>query len=180
MSKIISFDCKQFPAPLSDRNHQQEKNLTTDKTLSCKSQNFVNLSNTQNRSEFMSQVKDTIDQLRLDSLHGKDRRRFKEYLDLKAGVIKSQKPPRVPAKILVGMRAKAKKREQKAKEEERKNSDHHLVAELISEKTRPPKERYELREKEKNAVKERERGLMLSHALKARQGQKPKPFRPPN
>jgi hypothetical protein len=174
MSKVVSFDCKQFPG----RPFQRKKDPVTEQAAPYQPK-LTNLSNSKNRAEFMSQVRDTIDQLRVNSLHGKDRRRLKEYLDLKAGVIKAQKPPRVPAKILVGMRAKAKKRDQKAREDLRRNGDHHLVSELVSDKIRPPKERYELREKEKNALKERERGLMLSHALKARQGQKPKPFRPP-
>ena len=124
-------------------------------------------------------MKESIDQLRLNSLYGKDRRRFKELVDLKAGVVRPQKPPRIPAKILVGMRKKLKKREQKEREEEKSNADHHLVTDLISGKFRPPKDRYEMRNKEKKIERERERGLMLSRSLKARQGQKPKPFKPP-
>lgn len=175
---IVAFDCTKFP-PLkkseSSKTNQstQPINGASDSNQNISSILSLNNKNKDDNKELFSQVKFSMDKMKAESLFGKDRRRFLEQMSLSSGASKPQKPPRVPSKILNGMRLKAKKREIK----ERDNKEEYVH--FNSEKIRPPRERYEMRGKEKKRVKEHERGLMLSRSLKKRQNQKIKPFKPP-
>ncbi len=173
---VVAFDCSQFPS-LSNKpktNIQNENQLL--KQNKEAQEKAIAISNLKTRDLF-HQVQHSIDDLRANSLVGKQRRRFLEQVAIREGSKRLENAPKVPSKILAGMRKKAKKRETRAREENKAMggapSSHLLTSGTIRV------QKYEMRNKEQRKVKDRERGLMLSHALKKRETQKPKPFRPP-
>ena len=175
-SQVVAFDCSSFPS-LSAKKTVANSTSSTSNIQNEKMTERANNITSLNSRQLFEQVQHSIDGLRSQALVGKQRRRFLEQVAIREGTQKLEKAPRVPAKILSGMRKKAKKREVRSREEVKAmggaGSSHLLTNGTIRV------QKYEMRGKEARGVKERERGLMLTHGMKKRETQKPRLFKPP-
>lgn len=181
--QTVSFDCDEYRLPPPGQKRPVKPISSKDQEeSSTKLQELTSLGDLSGR-DLKGKLQQHMDDLTLASLHGKNRRRFLQLRELRDGRAKAEKPPKVPAKILAGMRTKAKERKHRSQQHAASNHDIKLMPTLLRASSQQGalhpllvgsnsnilkdlnQRRYQMRGKEERRLKERERGMMLSRRL---------------
>jgi hypothetical protein len=186
--QVVSFDSRQFDEPSPKSTTRTYADNMKGSGVQSQSKTFQELSalNDLQGRDLYGKLQSHMDDLQLKHIQGKNRRRYQQLVALRQGELVPEKPPRVPSKILQGMRAKAKKRRQASHDHpasQSSNRDIKMITEgkvlqhplLVGDHFSTPvlrtlnAQRYLPRDKELERQKEHERGMMLSRRLQKRQ-----------